>query len=118
MFNIIYIFIIYCTGCIYNIFMLNLRYWLIIYFYLRVKVFDITVTDNRCLHGVWIPHLYPIYTPSYKLKNLYIYSIIFVKTAQNKIIWTSIYLLKLQYKNAVFKNIQKFEFVFLKLYRN
>ena len=57
-------------------------------------------------------------TPSHKLENLYNYSIIFVITAQNKIIYISIYLLKMQYKNAVFKNIQKFEFVFLKLYRN
>ena len=53
-----------------------------------------------------------------KLENLYNYSIIFVTTAQNKIAWTPIYLLKMQYKNAVFKNIQKFEFVFVKLYRN
>ena len=57
-------------------------------------------------------------TPSHKLENLYNYSIIFVITAQNKIIYISIYLLKMQYKNAVSKNIQKFEFVFLKLYRN
>ena len=87
--------------------MLNILYWLIIYFYLRVKFFDITVTENRCLYGV-----------SAKLENLYNYSIIFVTTAQNKIIYISIYLLKMQYKNAVSKNIQKFEFVFLKLYRN
>lgn len=59
-----------------------------------------------------------IYTPLHKLENMYIYSTIFVTTAQNKIVWTLIYLLKMQYKNAVFKNIQKFEFVFIKLYRN
>ena len=53
-----------------------------------------------------------------KLENLYNYSIIFVTTAQNKIICIPICLLKMQYKNAVSKNIQKFEFVFLKLYRN
>ena len=57
-------------------------------------------------------------TPSHKLKNLYNYSIIFVITAQNKIVCITIYLLKMQYKNAVFKNIEKFEFVFIKLYRN
>lgn len=57
-------------------------------------------------------------TPSHKLKNPYIYSTIFVTTAQNKIICIPIYLLKMQYKNAVFKNIQKFEFAFVKLYRN
>ena len=59
-----------------------------------------------------------IYTPSYKLKNPYIYSTIFVITAQNKIVCITIYLIKMQYKNTVFKNIQKFEFVFVKLYRN
>lgn len=53
-----------------------------------------------------------------KLENLYNYSIIFVTTAQNKTVLTLIYLLKMQYKNAVFKNIQKFEFVFVKLHRN
>lgn len=53
-----------------------------------------------------------------KLENLYNYSIVSVTTAQNEIVWTLIYLLKMQYKNAVFKNIQKFEFVFVKLYRN
>ena len=57
-------------------------------------------------------------TPSHKLKNPYNYSIIFVITAQNKITFILICLLKVQYKNAIFKNIQKFEFVFLKLYRN
>jgi len=57
-------------------------------------------------------------TPSHKLKNLYNYSIIFVITAQNKIVCITIYLLKMQYKNTVFKNIQKFEFVFVKLHRN
>lgn len=56
--------------------------------------------------------------PSHKLKNPYNYSIIFVITAQNKIVCITICLLKMQYKNAVFKNIQKFEFVFIKLYRN
>lgn len=53
-----------------------------------------------------------------KLENLYNYSIVSVTTAQNEIVWTLIYLLKMQYKNAVFKNIQKFEFVFVKLYKN
>ena len=57
-------------------------------------------------------------TPSYKLKNLYNYNIIFVTTAQNKTMFILAYLLKLQYKNTVFKNIQKFEFAFVKLYRN
>ena len=56
-------------------------------------------------------------TPSHKLKNPYNYSIIFVITAQNKIVCITIYLLKMQYKNTVFKNIQKFEFVFVNLYR-
>ena len=57
-------------------------------------------------------------TPSHKLENLYSYSIIFVITAQNNITFVLICLLKMQYKNAIFKNIQKFEFMFLKLYRN
>ena len=57
-------------------------------------------------------------TPSHKLKNPYNYSIIFVITAQNNITFVLICLLKMQYKNAIFKNIQKFEFMFLKLYRN
>lgn len=52
-----------------------------------------------------------------KLKNPYNYSIIFVITAQNKITSILTCLLKMQYKNAIFKNIQKFEFVFVKLYR-
>ena len=53
-----------------------------------------------------------------KLENPYNYSIIFVITAQNKITFVLICLLKMQYKNIVFKIIQKFEFVFVKLYRN
>ena len=57
-------------------------------------------------------------TPSHKLENPYNYSIIFVITAQNKITFVLICLLKMQYKNTVSKNIQKFEFVFVKLYRN
>ena len=42
-----------------------------------------------------------IYTPLHKLENMYIYSTIFVTTAQNKIVWTLIYLLKMQYKITI-----------------
>lgn len=50
---IIYCIGLYCTvlAVFIYIFMLNLLYWLIIYFYLRVKVFDITVTETDACMG-------------------------------------------------------------------
>nr|DAP38914.1 MAG TPA: hypothetical protein [Bacteriophage sp.] len=57
-------------------------------------------------------------TPSYKLENPYNYSEKLMHHSQKANSFVVIYLLKLQYKNAVFRNTQKFEFVFVKLYRN
>lgn len=50
---IIYCIGLYCTvlAIFIYIFMLNVLYWLIIYFYLRAKVFDITVTETDACMG-------------------------------------------------------------------
>lgn len=53
--------------------------------------------------------------PSHKLKNPYNYSGKLMHHSQKTNSFVVICLLKMQYKNAVFKNIQIFEFVFTEI---
>lgn len=53
--------------------------------------------------------------PSHKLKNPYNYSEKLMHHSQKTNSFVVIYLLKMQYKNTVFKNIQIFEFVFTEI---
>lgn len=53
--------------------------------------------------------------PSHKLKNPYNYSGKLMHHSQKTNSFVVIYLLKMQYKNTVFKNIQIFEFVFTEI---
>lgn len=53
--------------------------------------------------------------PSHKLKNPYNYSGKLIHHSQKTNSFVVIYLLKMQYKNTVFKNIQIFEFVFTEI---
>lgn len=54
-------------------------------------------------------------TPSHKLKNPYNYSEKLMHHSQKTNSFVVICLLKMQYKNTVFKNIQIFEFVFTEI---